>query len=189
MTADRRDRNESPFADWLRGEPRLDSIHARLSVTDCDYWIHQYRSHHDRAGECAIDSILMIELKVNNATPKNAQRDTLRLINQCFRRCFYTADMQVRTMMTTIDGEVRKVRCYGNYVLVLSKTRPDEPGCVIRWNDRQITRRMLTEILAFRRDPNTLNLHAWCRQTVPDAMPMYQTIKPLAQVANLAKRN
>lgn len=177
MTTERRDANDTPFADWLRREPRLDSIHARLSVTDCDYWIHQYRSHRDRTGESVIDSILLLELKVNNTDPSYPQRDTLRLINQCFRRCFYTADMQVRTMMTTIDQEVRKVRCYGAFLLVLSKARPDEPGCVIRWNGRVISHGMLTEILSFQRDPNTLNLHAWCRHPV------------LAQVVNLMQRN
>jgi hypothetical protein len=189
MTAGRRDGNDTPFADWLRSEPRLDSITERLSVTDCDYWIHQYRAHHDRIGERLIDSILLLELKVNNTDLPYSQRDTLRLVNEGFRQCFYTKSHDVKTMTMKFGSEVRKVRCYGAFLLVLSKARPDEDGCLIKWHGRLIDRDQLIEILTFQRDPRTLHLRAERRHHAPNLMQAQQIELLPSRVANLPKRN
>ncbi len=158
MTIARRDGNESPFSAWIRSERRLDSIRERLYVADCDYWIHQYRAHHDRIGERMIDSIMLIELKTFSAELTWNQRDTLKLIGACSRRSFYDKRGNVRTVRVAVP-EVRLVRNYGPFLLQLSADRPDVSDRII-WHGRRIDLDMLVEVVSFRRNPRTLNLRS-----------------------------
>src|SRR5690606_24918959 len=135
---------DSPFGAWIRSNPDLDSIRARLSVSDCDYWIHQYRAHHDRCGIRAVDSIMLVELKTWRADVRFAQRDTLHLVDQLLRMSTTRADGRRRTVRTNglATGEQRIVRCFGVHTLRLSSDRPDRSE-EIYWDGHRITEEML----------------------------------------------
>jgi len=168
MTAMRRNGDESPFSQWIRAEPRLDSIRERLYVTDCDYWIHQYRAHRDRVGDRVIDSIMLVELKTFSADLPWNQRDTLKLVNEGLRRAFRDNRGQVKTTRMTFGSEVRLVRLYGAFLLQLSSDRPDRSEDII-WHGRRIDLETLVEVLCYKRDPQTLNIRGERRHHIPSA--------------------
>lgn len=168
MTTARRDGNESPFSQWIRAEPKLDSIRERLYICDADYWIHQYRAHRDRIGERMIDSIMLIELKTFSSGLPFNQRDTLKLINEGFRRAFSDGDGKIKTLRFTFGSEVRLVRIYGAFLLRLNTDRPDTSN-VIEWHGRKIDLDTLIEILSYRRDPRTLRPRGERRHHMPSA--------------------
>lgn len=155
MTTSRRDGLDSPFGQWIRHHPGLDSIQERLSVSDSDYWIHRYRAHTDKVGERAVDSIMLVELKTYMRDLPPAQRDTLHLVNQLLRRASVGPGGRRRHL--TLDGirhgEKRRVRCFGVHVLQLSGDRPDRSD-VILWDGKYLTEDLLVEILVFDRDPD-----------------------------------
>jgi hypothetical protein len=154
VTTPRRSGNESPFSDWIRNDPFLDSIKERLCVVDTDYWIHQYRARSDRVGDRCIDSIMAIEVKTYAAGLPFAQRDTLRLVNRGMHKAFYSKDgRNVRTVPMIIDFEKRLVRIYGFFLLRLERDRPDNGW--IEWNTKRIDIQTLRELLVFDRDPRT----------------------------------
>lgn len=165
MTAIRRDGNESPFSSWIRNEPALDSIRERLYVSDCDYWIHQYRAHKDKVGDRAIDSIMLIELKTFGTELPWNQRDTLKLIGEGFRRA-YSPNGRVITQRMKFGSEVRLVRIYGAFLLRLSADRPDN-SAQIEWHGRSVDIGTLIEILRFDRDPRSLTIRAERRHHAP----------------------
>jgi len=156
MTAKRRDGDESPFSRWIRAHPDLDSIKERLSVSDCDYWIHQYRAHRDRVGSRAVDSIMLVELKTWCADVGYAQRDTLHLVHQLLRLSSVRPDGRRRHVRLNgpIAGERRIVRCFGVHTLRLSADRPDRSPLMF-WDGRVIDERTLVELLSFVRDPDS----------------------------------
>jgi hypothetical protein len=160
-------RKQQPFLAWIRSEPRLDSIVERLSVIDCDIWIHQYRAHRDCIGERMIDSIMLVELKTFGAEPAWSQRDTLKLIGACHRKKFYDKRGKVLTTRVAVP-EVRLVRNYGPFLLQLSKDRPDISDRII-WHGRQIDLNMLVDVLSFKRSPRTLNLRSERRHHLASA--------------------
>ena len=166
MTTARRDGNESPFSEWIRGEPGLHSIRDRICIHDTDYWIHQYRARRDRVGERMVDSILAIELKTHEARLGFAQRDTLRLVAAGMRQAFYTKDGKVRTLKIDCGNEIRIVRIYGYFLLRLQDDRPDTDGW-IEWHGRQIDKETLIKILRFDIDPRTLRERSDRRHHVP----------------------
>ena len=176
MTAPRRDGNASPFDRWIRAEPKLDSIKERLYICDADYWVHQYRSHSDRVGDRAIDSIMLVELKTYSADLPWNQRDTLKLINEGFRRAFLTKDNRVRTQRMRFGPEVRWVRIYGVFLLQLSADSPDKSESML-WHGRRIDIETLIEILAFQRNPRTLNRRGERRHHKAANSPQMQLIK------------
>lgn len=155
MTIRRRDDGDSPFGEWIRNHPGLDSIRERLCVTDSDYWIHRYRAHTDRNGARAVDQLMLVELKTNMRDVPFAQRDTLVLVNQLLRRASKRSDgrrghVELKGIM---PGETRWARCFGVHLLQLSSTRPDNSD-VILWDRRYLTEELLIEILRFDRDPD-----------------------------------
>ena len=155
MTTARRDNSDTPFGDWIRRHPALDSIRDRIAVTDSDYWIHRYRAHSDKVGERAVDSIMLLEVKTNQRDIPLAQRDTLVLVNQLLRRTGKRPDKRRRHVMLKgiQPGELRRVRCYGVHLLQLSSDRPDN-SAVIFWDRRVINEQILVEVLRFDRDPD-----------------------------------
>lgn len=155
MTIIRRDNADTPFGDWIRAHPGLDSIRERLCITDSDYWIHRYRSHTDKVGERAVDSIMLVEVKTNMRDVPFAQRDTLSLVNQLLRKACVGPGGRRKHVTTkgTHAGEVRRVRCYGVHLLQLSGTRPDNSETIL-WDRLYLTEDLLVEILRFDRDPD-----------------------------------
>lgn len=157
MTTARRDGNDSPFSDWTRGESRLDSIAERIGITDCDYWIHQYRSRLDKIGDRAIDSIMLVELKTFSADLHFSQRDTLQLVGEGLRLAFRNTRGNVRTIPMKIGHETRCVRFYGAFLLQLSSDRPDTSEEIF-WHRKKIDIATLIDVLAFKRDPRTFRI-------------------------------
>lgn len=155
MTSVRRDGAESPFSRWIRSHPDLDSIRERLSVTDCDYWIHQYRAHTDKIGERAIDSIMLVELKTFSAGLPFAQRDTLRIVNHVFGASFRDKSGRTRTIKARLGAEIRLVRMFGVFLLQLSGDRPDNSE-EMYWHGRRVDVETLVQILRFDVDPWSL---------------------------------
>lgn len=155
MTVLRRDGLDTPFGQWIRHHPGLESIRERLSVSDSDYWIHRYRAHTDKVGERAVDSIMLVELKTHMRDLPYAQRDTLLLVNQLLRMVSARPDGRRRhvTLKGVRPGEHRRVRCFGVHVLQLSGDRPDSSD-VILWDGKYLTEDLLVEVLRFERDPD-----------------------------------
>jgi len=156
MTVARRNpAEETSFGRWIRNHPGLDSIRQRLSVTDSDYWIHQYRAHHDQVGSRAVDSIMLVELKTFGAELRYSQRDTLHLTNQLLRMVCVKANGKRRFVRLRGDtGEVRLVRCFGVQQLVLSSDEPTSSRKIL-WNGQVISEEMLVDLLRFDRDPDS----------------------------------
>jgi hypothetical protein len=155
MTTEQRDGLGSPFSRWIRAHPQLDSIKQRLSVTDSDYWIHQYRAHSDRVGTRAIDQIMLVELKTFSADLPPSQRDTLHLVSQMLRSASMTSNGKRRYMRLsgTKCGERRIVRCFGVHTLRLSRDRPDNSTSIL-WDGKVIDEATLVLILQYNRDPD-----------------------------------
>ena len=154
MTTIRRDDGDTPFGDWIRRHPGLDSIRERLSITDSDYWIHRYRAHTDIVGSRAVDSIMLVEVKTNLRDIPFAQRDTLQLVDQLLRQVCYRKDGRRRYVtLKGSPGETRRVRCYGVHLLQLSSTRPDNSETIL-WDRQFLTEDLLVEVLRCDRDPD-----------------------------------
>lgn len=166
MTIIRRDGFESPFSDWIRNEPRLDSIKERLSLTDVDYWIHQYRAKTDKVGDRFIDSIMCVELKTFQRNLPFAQRDTLRIVSAVTKQAFRTKDGKVRTIKVDLGNEVRHVRHFGYFMLRLHGDRPDNSEW-IEWHGRSVDIDKLVDILRFKINPITLKTRSDRRHHKP----------------------
>lgn len=163
MTATRRDGDETPFSQWLREHPELDSHVERLSATDCDMWVHRYSARDERAREAAldvrdaIDSIMLVEVKTHAKSVPYAQRDTLTVVDALLRMsCMLPSGR--RKHVTISDGRLsnrstRRVRCFGVHLLVLSGARPDQSE-EIRWDRSFLHETHLLELLRFERDPD-----------------------------------
>lgn len=152
MTIIRRDGQDTPFGDWIRKHPALDSIRERLCVNDVDYWIHQYRAHHDQVGARCVDSIMCLEVKSFSRELSPSQRDTMVLIDQILRGCDF---LQVRSYRRCRGpaGEKRIVRCFGIIPFRMSGSRPDNSEEMF-WRGIRIDIKTLVELLRFERDPH-----------------------------------
>jgi hypothetical protein len=135
-------------------------------VSDCDYWIHQYRAHRDRIGERLIDSIMLVELKTFGAGLPWNQRDTLKLVNEGFRKAFRNASNRLKDVRMVFGSEVRIVHFHGVFLLRLSGNRPDESDA-IEWHGRRINVDKLVDILRFAVDPLTLRPRSLRRHHLP----------------------
>lgn len=155
MTTPRRDGLGEPFGQWIRAHPHLDSIKQRLSVTDSDYWIHQYASHKDRVGTRAVDQVMLVEVKTYSAHLSFAQRDTLHLVNQLLRSASMMPNGKRRYMRLsgTRCGERRIVRCFGVHTLQMEGDRPDNSARIL-WDGKLIDENLLVLLLQFIRDPD-----------------------------------
>jgi hypothetical protein len=174
MTAIYRNGEESPFSKWIRNHPDLDSIKERLCVQDQDYWIHQYRAHHDRIGSRAVDSLMCLETKTFSAGIRFAQRDTLFLIDQLLRTS-RTGQRSYRRCRGP-NGEVRIVRSFGVIPLCLSGSRPDDSEEIL-WNGRKINEPMLVELLRFERDPHCPSKQLeYRRHHLPSIVQLHPTL-------------
>lgn len=156
MTIGRRNgAEETAFGRWIRSHPDLDSIRERLSVTDSDYWIHQYRAHSDKVGSRAVDSIMLVEVKTHSRGMPMAQRDTLHLVNQLLRLANGRRDGRRRyvRLKSSKVGEKRIVRCFGVHLLVLSGDDPTNSDEIL-WDGRRVDVDLLVALLRFERDPD-----------------------------------
>lgn len=159
MTIVRRDGQGTPFGDWLRAQPGLDSNEFQLSVTDTDFWSHRFsvKDGH-RPVARRIDHIMMVEIKTFHRDLDFAQRDTLSVIDQLLRRGTIQngrrRPIKIPETRPGRPGCFRQVRCFGVHTLVMSGSRPDESDTVI-WDGKfEVSEVELVEILRFDRDPD-----------------------------------
>jgi hypothetical protein len=179
MTAIRRDGGGSPFGDWIRNRPELDSIKQRLCVIDRDWWIHQYAAHTDRVGARAVDSIFVLEEKSFCADLSYAQRDTLFLVDQMLRATDFVKIRSYRRLRGPF-GEKRIVRCFGVCRLRMIADRPDNSEWMA-WNGINIDEMALIEILRFERDPQCPNKHLeYRRHHTPSAQQLHPSLFAIA---------
>lgn len=165
MTTSRRDGCDSPFSDWVRKHPELDSHGSRLSVTDSDLWCHRFSLRNERRRSeatdvrDAVDCIMLVECKSFSASVRYAQRDTLTVIDALLRLACTTPSGR-RRHVPIRDGRLqnrvdRMVRCFGVHLLELSADRPDNSDQIL-WDKRHLlTELELVEVLRFDRDPDS----------------------------------
>jgi len=154
MTVVYRNGFEAAFSAWLRAHPGLDSIKERLSITDCDYWIHQFRRPVDRIGARCVDNIMLVELKTNGRSVPFAQRDTLFLLNQ-LRLQLHHADSGRRRHVRVRgpSGEPRQIRFFGVHTLRVEHTSPADSAWMY-WDHVLIDEERLVSLLTFNHDPD-----------------------------------
>jgi hypothetical protein len=154
MTRQRVHGLDTPFCEWIRSQPTLDSVRHALTVNDCDLILHKYKTVVDRVGSRGLQMLMWVEIKTHSAMPSAEQRQTLFDNHQllCEKR---------KRLIDSITGGKRSVWHFGVFVLSLSGTTPDDSN-TIRWcrfNDRGdlisnvISRTDLMDILSFAVDP------------------------------------
>jgi len=161
MTVRRRDNNhQSPFYEWIRSIPELDSCTYDISVTDNDCWIHQFAPRAERGQNIkqVIENIQLIECKCFGATMPFAQQDTLDVVDRILRKS--TAAINGRRRAIRINdsrpgrpGCYRSIRYYGMHVLQMSLDRPDNSDRIL-WDGKDVNLTVLIELLGFKRDPD-----------------------------------
>lgn len=158
MTADRRDGKDTPFGDWLRRKPELDSKRFRLSAIDSDMWVHQYVPRHERGRteKQLMDAIMLVEIKTFSAKVRYAQSDTLWLVDEAMRKSTIRKDGR-RRVLRLVDRDTRGprfVKVFGVHLLELSTDRPDTSDVMV-WDNRiEIDEDQLVRLLRFELDPD-----------------------------------
>ena len=160
MTRERFSRyEETPFGDWVRQNPKIESHQAGLAVSDNDWIFHKYRTDVDAMGTRDIQLMMFLELKCRNAEPSSSQCETLWFLHQFFR-----PDNELGRKMLRPGRAPIMVWHFGVYILSLPDTKPDEtqlcrwgaftPEGKIYW--RSIYQSKLAPILGFYIRPDTL---------------------------------
>lgn len=148
MTTRRRDGEGEAWAEWIRDNPRLDSVRDGLCCTDSDLWVHRYCTKVDRVGTRELQHIMLIEVKTFGRQVPPAQEDTYHLIDQILRR-------KDRKHYKRADGQKRWVRSWGVHYICLSGETPDDSDW-ITWDGKPVDVQSLEELLRFERHPDSL---------------------------------
>lgn len=170
--------SETPFGRWIRENPQLDSG-LGYSVTDQDYWVHKFKTH-EQGREFQL--IMGIEIKLRGADLSPAQRDSYYIVDQIMRNRRDTPTKKSRRqagsgpmfVWSTIAGKEVYLRAYGMHVLTFSGLGPYDSE-VILWDKKPVTLEVLTSIIAFDLDPDTLkpiDLRSHHRQRDAGDMPL-----------------
>jgi len=149
---------ETDFSRWVRENPSLDSKNG-YCIIDQDFWIDRFKTHGNREFQC----MMLVEIKTMGASLTLAQRDTLVKVNQLMRnrRQTPTKDLRWQAGYSPVDayspmtGRRIKLRAFGMHVLTFSGRGPNDSD-VILWDRKEIDIDMLTSILRFDLDPDTL---------------------------------
>lgn len=153
MTTQRRDGNATPLEQWIRGNRKLDSYLAGLSVTDSDWWIHQYKTHNDKIGIREIQNLMLVELKFFGKAVPYHQQDTLHVVDVALRQ-----KKNIKLPMFNRRG-TRIVRMWGVHTLILSGQCPLSSAWM-EWDGKRIGVDTLEDVLTFARNPDTLRLRS-----------------------------
>ena len=150
---------ETMFGRWIRNNKELDSSRG-YCVTDQDYWIHRFKTEGSRGFQC----IMLVEIKTMNAELSKAQSDTLWIVDQLMRNRRNTPTKKT-TILQAGNGPARvrsvmagtdvTLKAFGVHVLTFSGLGPDDSD-EIKWDSKQIDTDILTKILRFDLDPDTL---------------------------------
>jgi hypothetical protein len=150
---------ETAFSRWTRENPELDSAEGTC-IIDQDYWVHRFKTYIGREFQL----LMGVEVKTFSAKPTPAQRDTLIALNQVLRNRRSTPTKenkyQAGTAPMRVFSSMQKreicLRVFGVHLLTFSGSGPEDSS-VIMWNHQRITKEVLTKILRFDLDPDTLN--------------------------------
>lgn len=160
MTEPRRDGEDaSPFSNWIRNCPDLDSKDVKFSVQNNDLWMHRFseRQESKRVTIAQVyEHLQLVEVKTFNAEMPFAQKDTFDVVDKIIRK----ASMQngrrrpISIPDTRRPGCNRSVRWLGLHLLQMSNDRPDNSVRMI-WDGKfDLNEKTLIEVLRFDRDPD-----------------------------------
>ena len=162
MTAKRRDcERQSGFLGWLRDNKRLDSIKRGMVATDCDLWIHKYKT----LGSRQYQFLMLLEIKEHGKQIDKWQRDTLHIANQLLRNRrnktkYQAADgPRVSSVYSVSAGRHVSVCCFGVHSLIIHGDGRDTDKCKLTWDSKhKISAPQLESLLLFELDPDDLSV-------------------------------
>jgi hypothetical protein len=174
----------TPFGQWVREHPAIESRQSGLTVTDIDWCFHKYAPHVDSLGTREVQLMLFLELKCYNAEPRPSQLETLSELHQLL--CSKKKVQRPGRSATMLWH-------FGVYVLSLPCVSPEQSASC-RWGHfgedgrlawRQISSQLLPQILGFTRRPDTLERldlrrhHAFTAFISRDKVPLGFTVDTL----------
>jgi hypothetical protein len=162
MTARRRDcERQSGFLGWLRDNERLDSIKEGVVATDCDLWVHKYKT----LGSRDYQFMMLVEIKEHGRQVDKWQRDTLHIANQLLRNRrnktkFQVSDgPRVSQVFSVLANKRVSVCCFGVHSLIIHGDGRDTGSCLLTWDSKhEITSSQLESLLLFELDPDDLSV-------------------------------
>lgn len=156
----RADTPQSGFLAWLRANPRLDSIKDGVVATDCDVWIHRYKTVAGRQ----FQFLMLLEVKEHGKQISVSQRDTLHIANQLLR------NRRNKTKHQAADGpRICKVYsaaakknvhvcCFGVHLLTIFGDGATADSHRMTWDSvHEIDATKLEQLLMFEYDPDDLS--------------------------------
>lgn len=132
---------ETSFGRWIRAQKELPS--SKYCVIDQDFWVHKFKTDIGRE----IQLIMFVEIKTHNSKMSPAQNDTMNVINKIFRGEY---------RLLSGFGKNVIIRAFGHHCLRFSKTGPDD-STGIYWDDKNINKIQLLDLLQFNIHPDDLN--------------------------------
>lgn len=154
---------ETDFERWVRQSPELDSRTAGIVRFDLDVLLHKYLIEVDGKGSRDVQCLMFVEVKTFMAVPSKAQVDTLSMLNQVMRnrkqnihsRPRRQANETPTKVMSKMLGREVAIKMYGGHLLQMDGTYPDNSSLMM-WDNQTIDRDVLTDLLAFRLDPDRI---------------------------------
>jgi hypothetical protein len=161
MTSNRRDCEEqSGFLGWLRDNPRLDSIKQGVVATDCDLWIHKYKT----LGSREYQFLMLLEIKEYGKQVDKWQRDTLHIANQLLRnrrnktKFQKSSEPRIERVFSVLANKHVNVCCFGVHSLIVHGDGRKTDSCRLTWDSQhEITAEQLESLLLFDMDPDDLS--------------------------------
>ena len=122
MTAPLRNGTETPFSEWLRKHPDIDSKDDFINVTDVDYLFQRYEQEvpDPIRGTRKLQLAMWVELKTHNAPVPFAQRELLYFHDQLLNTMGNSRKIQ------RISGDRVAVWHFGVKILVLPEEHPGQ---------------------------------------------------------------
>lgn len=138
----------------MRNNPRLNSADGFVR-TDTDHTILRYKTYGSRDFQLMMD----LETKERGAEPDPSQKDILsfkhELAIRSGKNMHGAATIQTAKLKSRLLGGRRvNVRYLGYHLLQFENTNPKD-SVWIKWNGKEISETVLTDLLRFDRDP-------WC---------------------------
>lgn len=155
---------ETDFERWMRHNPELKS-ESGIVRFDLDILLHRYKFSEDRKGTRDVQCMMFVEVKTFMATPSPAQIDTLSILNQVLRNrrpnIHSTPRRQVIGQLTKAYSKLnrRDVRLwlFGGHLLQIDGSSPDNSSRML-WDNLDINKSHLLELLRFERNPDNVEL-------------------------------
>ena len=152
--------HETSFGRWIRNNSQLDSA-LGYCVSDQDYWIQKFKTYEGRDFQL----LMLVEIKTMGSKLTKAQIDLLHMANQVMRnrRWTPTKDLKfqpsngVSKVYSYMSNKEVYLRTYGVHVLTFSGLGPDDSEWITWDTTKPIDKEILTSILSFDLDPDTLN--------------------------------